>query len=231
MATAPALPAWSDLILQQLAGDAVPEDARYAIVHIPAEGSPYIIDDGYAASEAGAIIIAEDYHSKAGAGEVRWVKLDELRHAAVEQLEHDTAAIAADPVGDQEAPATTTTGNPTTVEITHASVDVVALADGTTAGPDPDTGRIFEVPRVGVLLDETDPTVLKLAFSGGLELDRADPGAVKLYNDLKAGRDVELRVTAFVAGGKMRHRRDSDGDVDAVVQTKSLIVHSVTVDE
>jgi hypothetical protein len=34
-------------------------------------------------------------------------------------------------------------------------------------------------------------------------------------------------IDAFVAGPKNTHRRDSDGNVDAVVQTKSLVVHSV----
>ena len=53
------------------------------------------------------------------------------------------------------------------------------------------------------------------------------------HGDLDRTRDAihsanaDLVVTVHVAGAKMRHRRDSEGDVDAVVQTKSLIVTDV----
>lgn len=107
-----------------------------------------------------------------------------------------------------------------------------ALADAPTGadepdGQDPDKGKLFDVPRVKVILDEADPTILKLAFSGSIELDRAIADDVAFYNRLKAGESVELHVTAHVAGAKTTHHRDSEGDVDAVVQTKSLIVHSL----
>ena len=100
-------------------------------------------------------------------------------------------------------------------------------ADGTESGPDADKGKLFEVPRVKVIVDDSDPTVLKLAFAGSIELDRAKADDVKLYNDLKAGKPATLKVEAHVAGAKTTHRRDSDGDVDAVVQTKSLTIHSI----
>jgi len=93
--------------------------------------------------------------------------------------------------------------------------------------PDPDTGQLLKMPRAAVFVDESDPGVLKLAFSGQIELNRADPGDVDVYNALKAGTDAELAVTVFVAGPRNSHRRDSEGNVDAVVQTKSLIVHSI----
>lgn len=99
--------------------------------------------------------------------------------------------------------------------------------DGTQSGPDAEKGKLFEVPRVAVLLDDSDPTILKLAFSGSIELDRAVADDVSFYNGLEAGRDGELRVTVHVAGAKTTHHRDNDGFVDDVVQTKSLIVHSV----
>lgn len=94
-------------------------------------------------------------------------------------------------------------------------------------GQDADKGKLFEVPRVAIALDDTDPTVLKLSFSGGIELDRTNAADVELYNRLTAGKNVALEVEAHVAGAKTTHRRDSEGDVDAVVQTKSLIVHSI----
>ena len=92
---------------------------------------------------------------------------------------------------------------------------------------DAEKGKLFDVPRVGVITDTTDPTVIKLAFSGSIELDRTSAQDVEFYNDLVAGEPVEIAVTVHVAGAKMRHRRDSEGDVDAVVQTKSLIVTDV----
>ena len=91
-------------------------------------------------------------------------------------------------------------------------------------------GKLFEVPRIAVLIDESDPGVIKIAFSGSVELDRTNGGDVDFYNSLKAGKDADLNVSVFVAGPKNSHRRDSDGNVDAVVQTKSLIVHSVELD-
>lgn len=94
-------------------------------------------------------------------------------------------------------------------------------------GTDPDKGKLFEVPRVGIVLDDSDPTVLKLAFSGSIELERGDAQAVEFYNSLKPGSNVSLSVEAFVAGPKNTHRRDSEGNVDAIVQTKSLVVHSL----
>lgn len=99
--------------------------------------------------------------------------------------------------------------------------------EGTETGPDPDVGKLFDVPRVGVIVDETDPTVIKLSFSGGIELNRANASDVQFFNKLKAGKTVSLEVEAHVAGGKTTHRRDSEGNVDAVVQTKSLLVHSI----
>jgi hypothetical protein len=98
---------------------------------------------------------------------------------------------------------------------------------GTNAGPDADTGKLFEVPRVAVTIDDTDPTIIKLSFSGSIELERGIASDVDLYNRLKHGRDTSLQITAHVAGAKTTHRRDSDGNVDAVVQTKSLIIHSI----
>lgn len=97
-------------------------------------------------------------------------------------------------------------------------------------GEDAEKGKLFEVPRVAVTVDEADPGVLKLAFSGQVELDRSKSDDVAFYNSLKAGKNADLNVQVFVAGPKNSHRRDSDGNVDAVVQTKSLIVHSVEAD-
>lgn len=105
-----------------------------------------------------------------------------------------------------------------------------AEIDGASEGPDTEKGKLFDVPRIGIVLDDSDPTVLKIAFSGSVELDRANAIQVGFYNDLKAGRESQLVATCHVAGAKMVHRRDSEGDVDAVVQTKSVIVTDLYFD-
>lgn len=93
--------------------------------------------------------------------------------------------------------------------------------------PDPDTGKLFEVPRAKVTLDESDPHILKVSFGGALELDRTVADDVAYFNTLKAGETVPMTIAVHVAGSKKTHRRDSEGDVDAIVETKSLIVHSI----
>jgi hypothetical protein len=98
---------------------------------------------------------------------------------------------------------------------------------GASEPEDAEKGKLFDIPRVGIIVDDSDPTVIKLAFSGSVELDRGNGKEVGFYNDLKAGQSAELVVTVHAAGATMRHRRDSEGDVDAVVQTKSLVVSDV----
>jgi hypothetical protein len=87
--------------------------------------------------------------------------------------------------------------------------------------------KLFEVPRVAVDLDEADPNVLKLAFSGTVELERNVADDVAFYNGLVAGEQRRLTVHVHVAGAQNRHRRDAEGEVDAIVQTKSLAVGEV----
>lgn len=98
-------------------------------------------------------------------------------------------------------------------------------------GQDVDKGKLLDVPRVGIIIDDSDPTLLKLAFSGGVEIGRSDSDWVKLYNRLAAGKSGDITVTVHVAGAKKTHRRDSEGDVDAVIETKSLIVTDIHLEE
>jgi hypothetical protein len=77
-----------------------------------------------------------------------------------------------------------------------------ATEDTNIEGQDPDSGKLFEVPRIGIIVDDSDPTVLKIAFSGGLELDRANASDVEWYNRLRAGQPATLHVEAHVAARK-----------------------------
>jgi len=104
------------------------------------------------------------------------------------------------------------------------------IPDGAVSGPDAELGKLFDVPRIAIAVDDADPNVIKVAFSGGVELDRDNAAQVQFYNRLRAGQEAELVVTVHVAGAGNRHRRDSEGFVDAVVQTKSLIVSDVHFD-
>jgi hypothetical protein len=88
--------------------------------------------------------------------------------------------------------------------------------------------KAVDVPRVGILVDETDPTVIRVTFSGKVDLERGTKSDVEFFNQLRAGKPFELTIAGHVAGAKTTHRRDSEGDVDAVVQSKSLVVDSVT---
>ena len=94
-------------------------------------------------------------------------------------------------------------------------------------GEDAEKGKLFEVPRVAIAIDESDPSVVKFGFSGSVELDRGNAEQVEFFNKLRAGTERNVVVTVHVAGSKKTHRRDSDGFVDAVVETKSLVVSDV----
>jgi hypothetical protein len=91
--------------------------------------------------------------------------------------------------------------------------------------PNPDTGELFQ--RVKVEVDESDPNVIKLAFSGSYEIDREDKEQVEHYNRLRHGQEAELVIGVHVASARKTHRRDSEGYVDAVVEVKTLKVTEV----
>lgn len=109
-----------------------------------------------------------------------------------------------------------------------AVIDPTAQQTDEPDGQDPEKGKLFEVPRVGILLDETDPTVIRISFSGKVDLERASKTDVDWYNQLRAGKPFTLNVAGHVATTKTTHRRDGEGDVDSVVQVKSLTIDSVT---
>lgn len=122
-------------------------------------------------------------------------------------------------------------------------VSVVALASltdgapfaerpaGTAAGDltfeeDADKGQLFKVE-----IDRSQPTVVKLAFSSSIELSRSEADAMQLYNRLKEGKNTTIKVGAFISGHGNIHRRDGEGNVDAVVQTKSIKITDIHLGE
>lgn len=103
--------------------------------------------------------------------------------------------------------------------------------DGIDYTGDPDTGQLVTLPRVAITIDDTDPTVLKVSFSGSIELERSDPDQTKKFNTLTAGNVADLHVVAYVKSGPTNvHRRDSDGNVDAIVASKSIVITDIRLD-
>lgn len=88
--------------------------------------------------------------------------------------------------------------------------------------------KAVDIPRIGIILDDTDPTVIRVSFSGKVDLERGNKTDVDWFNQLRAGKPFTLTVEGHVATTKTTHRRDSEGDVDAVVQVKSLTIDSVS---
>lgn len=88
--------------------------------------------------------------------------------------------------------------------------------------------KLFEIPPVKH--DKTKPTLIKVSVSGSIKLDMSQAADIAFYNALEAGKLIELPTSFFVASTKKTHRRDSDGNVDAVPETKSLVVDGVTYD-
>jgi hypothetical protein len=109
-----------------------------------------------------------------------------------------------------------------------ATEEKIVAEENELDGQDAEKGKLFEVPRVAVTVDDSDPNVLKLSFSGSIELERGNASDVALYNKLKPGSNHDLNLGVFVAGPKTTHRRDADGNVDSVAQTKTIVIHSLT---
>lgn len=201
-------PAWQQQIADQVAEIGITDDTSHLIVNLKADGNAILLD--LADSLQAAKISAEDHATKVAEGDVSVVPVELVKPligGLSNDLEPETPDLAELPTGADE-------------DIPPA---------GTAKGPDPQTGKLFEVPRVAIVVDETDPTVLKITFGGGIELERGDADSANFYNRLKAGKNVHLEIDAFVSSPKTTHRRDSEGNVDAVIASKSLIVHSVDV--
>jgi hypothetical protein len=68
---------------------------------------------------------------------------------------------------------------------------------------------------------------ISLKFTGEVFLDRSDPSDVQIYNELRLGRDVEILIEAKCSSTAAKGATDREGDLDVVVGTKGLKVHSL----
>lgn len=104
-----------------------------------------------------------------------------------------------------------------------------ALATAPTGADEEEKTKLFKMPAIEI--DESNPTQITIAFAGSVVLDRSQKNDVDLYNALKAGKLFDLHVSGLVKGAKTSHRRDSEGNIDAVAQTKSLVIDGLTVED
>ena len=70
---------------------------------------------------------------------------------------------------------------------------------------------------------------IRVAFSGGVWLDRANPADVALYRTLRLGRLVDLRVEVRVTGKAAKGATNKDGDLDVVAGVANCAVTSLHI--
>jgi len=100
-----------------------------------------------------------------------------------------------------------------------------ALAAAPTGAEETDSGKLFEIPPIQV--DKAKPTIISVSVAGRIKLDLSQKSDVDFYNSLQAGKPIVLPTHYFVATTKKTHRRDGDLNVDAVRESKSLVVDLV----
>jgi hypothetical protein len=106
-----------------------------------------------------------------------------------------------------------------------AAASLAEAPTGATEHEQPAPLKLFDIKP-----DKAKPTLITVNVSGKIKLDLSQASDVEFYNSLQAGKLVTYDTTFFVASTKKTHRRDNDGNVDAVPETKSLVVDGVTFD-
>lgn len=82
----------------------------------------------------------------------------------------------------------------------------------------------LQIPKV----DDQAIDRIEIKFTGSIFLDRSDPSDVAVYNALSFKRDVSLLVEAKCSNVAAKGATDRDGDLDVVVGSKTLKVHSLS---
>jgi catechol 2,3-dioxygenase-like lactoylglutathione lyase family enzyme len=204
--TTTSVPAWQHDIADQLAQIDVSATTTHLVVHVPEDGPATLLD--LCESQNAGVISAEDHATKVDGGEVSVLPIDTIRQVQATQYEVDTdgnVVVDGESVPEEEE-------QPAPLE------------------PDADKGKLFDMPRPAVIVDDADPNVLKISFSGGVEIQRGDKDWVDFYNALRAGKTGEIRVGVYTGGSTKTHRRDKSGNVDATVETKSITITDVYLD-
>ncbi len=82
----------------------------------------------------------------------------------------------------------------------------------------------LQIPKV----DNQSIDRIEIKFTGSIFLDRSDVSDVAVYNELRFQRDVSLMVEAKCSNVAAKGATDRDGDLDVVVGSKTLKVHSLS---
>lgn len=106
--------------------------------------------------------------------------------------------------------------------------------DGTIVEQDGQTAAlnaaIYEDPTLRIeKVDGKNIEQIAVTFSGRILLDRSNEKDVELWNRLTMGTDAELRVCAKATGKLVQGATNREGDLDVVVGTRKLKVHTVYV--
>jgi len=126
-------------------------------------------------------------------------------------------------------------------EMTNRVADIIDPDDKLLGGerftdetPEPGSGLFdasdydredLAIPKVdGEQIDK-----IRFAFSGSVLLDRSEVADVALFNGARLGKELELRISAKVAGVGTGFTTNKDGDLDVIVGEKNLKVESVWV--
>jgi hypothetical protein len=183
----------------------------------------YIADDenastrllGTAESELAAIVIAEDKGAHLGGGESRVVKLDDLQAWS-------KARAAGDVPPAVEGPALAATVEDGKQE--DLTPDPQPGEQAAAFDPSAYDREDLQIPKIdGQSIDR-----ISIKFAGEIFLDRSEPSDVAVYNALRLGKDVALLVEAKCSSTAAKGATDRDGDLDVVVGTKGLKVHTLS---
>ncbi|MFL5911434.1 MAG: hypothetical protein ACJ768_12770 [Gaiellaceae bacterium] len=239
MATTTATP-WQQTILNELGdrNDEIGEADTHAAVWIPADDNaePELL--GVAASELGAVVVAEDKAAAMTGGEARVVKLADLAKWSAANATGRTLPTVDGPVveprrqnveteeGDAiEQPADGEDGEEDGDGEKAPATEPLVEDDGQTAAFNKD-GYIpepLQLPKVdGEGIDK-----IGAKFGGLVRLDRSQAPDCALVRDLKLGTTVTLMVECEVGPPVPGYTTNKDGDLDALALVRQFKVVSV----
>jgi hypothetical protein len=230
---------WQAQIIEELDAlqldDELPAEHTHAAVFVPNVDDASAMLLGTAESEIAAVVIAEDKGAQfAGDGEARVVKLADL-------AKWSAANAAGHPEPELEGP---------TVEPRRQNVETDEPAeipfegpehdeddDAPPAAPEPAPGEQaaafdrsqYEREDLQIAkIDGQSIDRISLKFSGEVFLDRSEASDVAVYNAFRLGKNVALLIEAKCSSTAAKGATDRDGDLDVVVGTKGLKIHTIS---
>ena len=238
MTTTTATP-WQAQIIEELdqlqLDDEIPAEHTHAAVFVPNIDDASAMLLGTAESEIAAVVIAEDKGAQfEGDGEARVVKLDDLaKWSAANAAGHPEPELEGPTVEPRRQNVETEEGD----EIEAEPEDPAIEDDETKRELEDASSELEEVLFNASDYDREDLQIPKIdgqsidrisiKWSGEVFLDRSDPDDVAVYNALRLGKDVSLLVEAKCSSTGAKGATDREGDLDVIVATKGLKVHSL----